>query len=441
MAETFAELGVTWFEEPVSSDDLEGLRLLRERARAGMDDRRRRIRLRCLLFPPHARRRAVDVLAGRRHALRRDHRLPAGGRAVRGPRRCRFRRTLRAALHLHAGLRASRPAAHRIFPRSRPDRADAVRRRVRSRATGALRPDLSRPGLGLELKRPRTPRAMRPERSDANQPDRTCPTAQADKTARSARPCTARVGSRARSASTTAAARSMRPTPRTTGRCRSAWSCRGRRRRGQRPSRLCREHGAPILSRGGGTSLAGQCCNVAVVHRLLASISTRVVEIDAERRRARVQPGCVLDTLRERRRASPSDLRSRSGDAQPLHAGGMIGNNSCGVHSRVWPGRTADNVEELDILTYDGMRLPVGPTSEDELERSSRQGGRRGEIYRRLEDSARPLRRRDPRSAIRDIPRRVSGYNLDELLPENGLQRRARAGRLRRHLRHVWSRR
>jgi len=96
----------------------------------------------------------------------------------------------------------------------------------------------------------------------------------------------------------------------------------------------------------------------------------------------------------------------------------MIGNNSCGVHS-VMAGRTADNVEELELLTYDGMRMRVAPTDDAELERIVAAGGRRGEIYRRM----RELRDRHAdliRERYPEIPRRVSGYNLDELLPEKG---------------------
>ena len=96
----------------------------------------------------------------------------------------------------------------------------------------------------------------------------------------------------------------------------------------------------------------------------------------------------------------------------------MIGNNSCGVHS-VMAGRTSDNVEELEILLYDGTRMKVGPTSEEELERIIGEGGRKGEIYRSLKELrdryADLIRQRYPQ-----IPRRVSGYNLDELLPEKG---------------------
>jgi FAD/FMN-containing dehydrogenase/Fe-S oxidoreductase len=188
----------------------------------------------------------------------------------------------------------------------------------------------------------------------------------------------------------------------------------------------CRRHGAPLLGRGGGTSLAGQCCNTAVVLDCSKHLN-RILEIDPAARTARVQPGTVLDDLR--REAGRHGLTF--GPDPATHAwctvGGMIGNNSCGVHS-LTTGRTCDNLEELEILTYDGLRLRVGATSESELARIVRSGGRRGEIYRRLRDlrdrSAPLIRERFPQ-----IPRRVSGFNLDELLPERGFHvARALAG-------------
>src|SRR5260370_15434203 len=97
----------------------------------------------------------------------------------------------------------------------------------------------------------------------------------------------------------------------------------------------------------------------------------------------------------------------------------MIGNNSCGTHS-VMAGVTADNIEELEILTYDGVRMRVGRTSDEELEQIIQNGGRRGEIYARLkalpDRDADLILERHP-----NIPRPVSGYNLDQFLPENGL--------------------
>jgi FAD/FMN-containing dehydrogenase/Fe-S oxidoreductase len=180
---------------------------------------------------------------------------------------------------------------------------------------------------------------------------------------------------------------------------------------------LCHEHSAPLLSRGGGTSLAGQCCNVAVIIDMSKYLN-RVLDIDVTRKLARVQPGTILDDLQKAAKAHKLVFGPDPATHDHCTLGGMIGNNSCGVHA-LMAGRTADNVESLDVLTYDGLRLTVGPTSEHELQRIIREGGRRGEIYRGLkairDRYGDLIRERYPK-----IPRRVSGYNLDELLPENG---------------------
>jgi FAD/FMN-containing dehydrogenase/Fe-S oxidoreductase len=179
----------------------------------------------------------------------------------------------------------------------------------------------------------------------------------------------------------------------------------------------CRRHGAPVLARGGGTSLAGQCCNVAVVIDF-TKYCHRILSLDVDGRTAWVEPGVVLDDLREA--AERHHLTFGPDPSTHTHCtlGGMIGNNSCGVHS-VMAGRTSENVEELEVLLYDGTRLTLGATSDAELDAAIRAGGRRGEIYRQL----RALRDRTAdlvRSRFPDIPRRVSGYPLDELLPERG---------------------
>src|ERR1700722_20395462 len=180
---------------------------------------------------------------------------------------------------------------------------------------------------------------------------------------------------------------------------------------------LCRQFGAPLLCRGGGTSLAGQCCNVAVILDF-SKYMAGILEIDPGRRIARVQPGVVLDHLR----AAAEKHHLTFGPDPATHdrctLGGMIGNNSCGVHS-VMAGKTDDNIEELEVLTYDGLRMKVGATSADDLDRFCTEKSRRGEIYSKLQGIASAsgdlVRQRFP-----NIPRRVSGYNLNFLLPENG---------------------
>jgi FAD/FMN-containing dehydrogenase/Fe-S oxidoreductase len=179
----------------------------------------------------------------------------------------------------------------------------------------------------------------------------------------------------------------------------------------------CRAVDAPILARGGGTSLSGQCCNVAVVIDLSKHINN-ILSLDPASKIARVEPGIVLDRVREAAEVHRLTFAPDPATHSRCTIGGMIGNNSCGVHGLLG-GKTVDNIESLDILLYDGTRLTVGATSDEELRAIVAAGGRRGEIYSRLarlrNQYADLIRQRFPR-----IPRRVSGYNLDELLPENG---------------------
>ncbi|HEY4781122.1 MAG TPA: FAD-binding oxidoreductase, partial [Chthoniobacterales bacterium] len=178
---------------------------------------------------------------------------------------------------------------------------------------------------------------------------------------------------------------------------------------------VCRKFGAPILSRGGGTSLAGQGCNVAVVLDFSKYLN-RILELDPEQRFARVQPGLVLDTLRDAAEKHGLTFAPDPSTHNRCTLGGMIGNNSSGTHS-LMGGKVQDNIEELRVLLYDGTILTVGATSSEELAQTIRQEGRRGQIYSGL------LQLRDrygdlARSRFAKIPRRVSGYNFDELLPE-----------------------
>jgi FAD/FMN-containing dehydrogenase/Fe-S oxidoreductase len=179
----------------------------------------------------------------------------------------------------------------------------------------------------------------------------------------------------------------------------------------------CRKYGAPVLARGGGTSLAGQCCNVAVVLDFTKYMN-RILEIDPARRVARIQPGVVLDSLRNRAEAHELTFAPDPSTHNRCTIGGMIGNNSCGTHSLLG-GKTVDNVEELRVLLYDGTQMTVGATTDSEFDLITSEGGRRGEVYTKLrtirEQYAAQIRARFPQ-----IPRRVSGYNLDELLPEKG---------------------
>jgi FAD/FMN-containing dehydrogenase/Fe-S oxidoreductase len=178
----------------------------------------------------------------------------------------------------------------------------------------------------------------------------------------------------------------------------------------------CRATGAAVLPRGAGTSLAGQCVNVAVVFDYSRHMNA-LTSIDPDAKLARVEPGIVLDRLRDAAEVHHLTYAPDPATHSRCTLGGMIGNNSCGVHGLLG-GKVVDNVESLDVVLYDGTRLTVGATPADKLEALMRSGGRVGQLYSglaRIRDRYADLvRARFPR-----IPRRVSGYNLDELLPEN----------------------
>jgi FAD/FMN-containing dehydrogenase len=181
---------------------------------------------------------------------------------------------------------------------------------------------------------------------------------------------------------------------------------------------VCREHDVPLITRGGGTSQNGQGVNVAVVADTSKYVN-QVVSIDVGNQSAIVEPGAICDTLRDAAEQYGLTLAPEPATHSRRTVGGMIANNSCGVHS-IMAGKTVENAEELEIATYDGARFWVGPTSESELHRIIYAGGRQGQIYQKLK-SLRDEYAERIRQEFLQIKRRVSGFNLDQLLPENGL--------------------
>src|SRR5436190_14808946 len=150
------------------------------------------------------------------------------------------------------------------------------------------------------------------------------------------------------------------------------------------------------------------------------------IELNIIDKYARVQPGIILDDLRHA--AEKHTLTFGPDPATHSHCtiGGMVGNNSCGVHSVMaqfyGPGpRTSDNIEALEVLTYDGVRIHAGETTDDAFDRIVSRGGRTAEIYRDLKRLC-SENIEHIRGGIPNLPRRVSGFNLPALLPEQGFQ-------------------
>ncbi|MGW5468105.1 FAD-binding and (Fe-S)-binding domain-containing protein [Streptomyces chartreusis] len=166
---------------------------------------------------------------------------------------------------------------------------------------------------------------------------------------------------------------------------------------------VCRDHMVPVVARGGGTSIAGQATGTGIVLDFTRHMNG-LVSLDPDTRTAVVQPGLVLDRLQEA--AAPHGLRF--GPDPSTHSrctlGGMIGNNSCGSHSVAW-GTTADSVRELDVVSGRGERLRLG---------QDWAGAPQG--LRELVDGELAMLR----TGFPELPRRISGYALDALLPENG---------------------
>lgn len=180
---------------------------------------------------------------------------------------------------------------------------------------------------------------------------------------------------------------------------------------------VCRKYKLPVLSRGGGTSLCGQCCNAAIVMDM-SKYYNKILELNYEEKYARVQPGLVLDVLRNEAEKQHLTFAPDPSTHNHCTLGGMIGNNSCGTHS-VMGGVTADNVHELDVVLYDGTRLTLKQCTDEEAEKIIAEGGRRGELYKKLIEF-RDRYEHQIRDGFPKLKRRVSGYNLPALLVENG---------------------
>ena len=178
---------------------------------------------------------------------------------------------------------------------------------------------------------------------------------------------------------------------------------------------VARDNGIPVLPRSGGTSLAGQCVNHAIVMDF-SKYMNQVLEVNPEERWARVQPGIILDQLN--RQLAPHNLQYAPDPTTASRAcvGGGIGNNTCGAHSVIY-GKTLDHIQELDVVLSDASRAHFQELDGPALEAKLAGAGLESEIYRGVlrvaRESIPEIEARYPK-----IMRRVSGYNLDNFMTE-----------------------
>ena len=408
-----------------------GLRLLRERGPAGLDIAAGEYAYvaRRLPQPARAERR---LPAGRRDALRRHHRLARGRRRLRRARARRSPATARRDLAPTRSAPCRTAAAPRVLPRPRPHRAHALRRRARAGGRRApARPLASRARPRAEARATQRPLAELHASTTIREP--ACVRrGRASSTPRASR--RAARGDRGRGALRRRQPRALRDRrlelPPGADRRRHPARRRGRRRD---DPRVCREHGAPIVSRGGGTSLAGQCCNIAVVIDFSKYLN-RILEIDPERRARARRSRAASSTTSASARSEQHGLTFGPDPSTHDHCtlGGMIGNNSCGVHSvhgGVLRARAAD------VATTSTSSTSSPTTASGCRSAASGDGRRPTRSTRGSRALADRVRRPDPRALpghpaprLRLQPRRAAAGER--------LRRRARAGRHRGHVRH-----
>ena len=352
---------------------------------------------------------------------------------------CRSPRTARPRCTLHALLRrAERCATSSISTTTCASKRMLFDGRADAARAARCDPICRAPGLGLELKRRRERRPLRESeprcttssrgtrmllRTETASPCPSTPARALDADLR-------RTRSTARCASTPARARSTRPTPRTTARCRSAWSIPRDVDDVVATVAVCREHGAPIVSPRRRHQPRRPVLQRRGRHRL--------VEVPEPHPRDRPRaaaargwsPACVLDELRDARRAARPDLRARPGHPQPLHP--RRHDRQQLLRRPLGDGAGSDDRRQRRGARDPHLRRPAHARSArpatTSSERSSRAGGRRGEIYAALAASARPYAdliraalSRHPAPRLRLQPRRAAAGER--------LQRRARAGR------------
>ena len=179
---------------------------------------------------------------------------------------------------------------------------------------------------------------------------------------------------------------------------------------------VANETGVPVLPRAGGTSLAGQTVNHAIVTDFSKYLN-QIIEVNKEEQWARVQPGIVLDDLN--RQLIPYGLMYAPDPTTSSRAcvGGGVGNNTCGAHSVIY-GKTLDHIKELDVILSDGTQTHFQTLDARELEAKLNGVGLESDIYRGVrrlaQENVAEISARYP-----NIMRRVSGYNLDQFLVDD----------------------
>jgi FAD/FMN-containing dehydrogenase/Fe-S oxidoreductase len=173
----------------------------------------------------------------------------------------------------------------------------------------------------------------------------------------------------------------------------------------------------PVMPRGGGTGLSGQTVNHAIVLDFSRAMAN-ALEFNVEEQWVRAQPGIVLSELNKQAARHGLLYGIDPSTQNRATIGGGVGNNSCGAHSIVY-GKTIDNVLSVDAVLADASLTTFTSLEGAALDAKFDLPGLEGNVYRELRrigvEQAEEIERRFPK-----IPRRVSGYNLDDFVHDSG---------------------
>jgi len=191
--------------------------------------------------------------------------------------------------------------------------------------------------------------------------------------------------------------------------------------------RFAREHKIPIIPRAAGTSLAGQVVGKGMIVDISRHLN-KILEINAEERWVRVEPGVVLDELNEVLKPYGLFFAPETSTSNRCMIGGMVGNNACGAHSLIY-GSTRDHLLAVKGFLSDGSEVEFRPLSPEEFEKKCLLKNREGEVYRKIRSILSDPENRA--NILKEYPdpslkRRNTGYAIDILLrqqpftPEGG---------------------
>jgi len=180
------------------------------------------------------------------------------------------------------------------------------------------------------------------------------------------------------------------------------------------------QYKVPIVARTGGSSLAGQTVNEALIIDFSRHLN-EILEVNQEEQWVRIQPGIVLDELNNNLHQTGLQFGPDPASSNRAAMGGIVANNSTGSHSIVY-GMTADHVLETNVILNDGSLARFSPLTSDQLAQKQTLSGREGLLYQQTSKLAQDstnqqiIREHTPRHW-----RRCGGYNLDRLIAQDGL--------------------